>query len=62
MPGLAGKVAYCQFLHDASELKFNEGRLDHFSEGRTEGNDLLVIRLPVVKPRVTVPVIECFLK
>ena len=55
-------MAYCQFLHDASELRFNEGRLEHFSEGRTEAEDLLIIRLPVIKPRMIVPVIECFLK
>ena len=62
VPGLAGKVAYCQFLHDASELRFTEGRVDHFSEGRSAAEDLLIIKLPVVKPPMIVPVIECFLK
>ncbi len=60
--GLAGKVEYAQFLHDGSELLFTEGKVDHFSEGASARDDLLVIKLPAVKPRVEVPVIELFLK
>lgn len=60
--GFAGKVEYAQFLHDASELLFTEKTSEHFSEGRTESDDLLVIPLPPVKPNVVVPVIELFLK
>ncbi|MBR0144924.1 MAG: alpha-L-fucosidase [Clostridia bacterium] len=60
--GLAGKVEYAQFLHDASELLFTEGGVNHFSEGAARGDDLLVIELPPVKPPVLVPVIELFLK
>ncbi len=60
--GFAGKVDYVQFLHDASELLFQEKTVGHFSEARTESDDLLVITLPVVKPPVTIPVIEIFLK
>ena len=62
LPGFAGKVDYAQFLHDASELKFTEREVAHFSEGRTEAEDLLVIELPVLKPRCVVPVVELFLK
>jgi len=62
MHGFAGKVEYAQFLHDASELLFTEKTVSHFSEARTESDDLLVITLPHVKPNVTVPVIELFLK
>lgn len=60
--GLAGRVEYAQFLHDASEIRYTEGGSEHYSEGRAEGEDLLVFNLPVVKPNVTVPVIEVFLK
>lgn len=60
--GLAGKVEYAQFLHDGSEISFTEGGSDHYSEGRAEGKDLLVFKLPVLKPSVIVPVIEVFLK
>ncbi len=62
LPGFAGKVDYAQFLHDASELKFTEREVKHFSEGRTEAEDLLVIELPVLKPGCVVPVVELFLK
>lgn len=60
--GLAGKVEYVQFLHDGSELLFTEGGVDHFSEGASKADDLLVINLPPVKPDSIVPVIELFLK
>lgn len=62
LPGFAGKVDYAQFLHDGSELKFTEKQVAHFSLGATTADDLLVIELPVVKPRQIVPVIELFLK
>ena len=60
--GFAGKVEYMQFLHDGSELLFEEKELSHFSEGRTQRDDLLAVKLPVVQPEVLVPVIEVFLK
>lgn len=62
LPGLAGRVEYAQFLHDASELRFTEGKVDHFSIGAAQEDGLLVIELPPVKPDVLVPVIEIFLK
>ncbi len=62
LKGFAGKVDYAQFLHDGSELLMTEGGVDHFSVGAAKGDDLLVIELPPVKPNVTVPVIELFLK
>ncbi len=62
MKGLAGKVDYAQFLFDGSELKFTEGKVNHFSEGAAQAEDLLVIELPPVKPDTPVPVVELFLK
>ena len=62
LPGLAGKVDYAQFLHDGSEVLFEENQVSHFSEGRTKSDNLLVLTMPVVKPPVIVPVIELFLK
>lgn len=62
MHGFAGKVEYAQFLHDGSELLFSEKESRHFSEGRTTGDDLLVINIPPIQPKVLVPVIELFLK
>jgi len=54
MKGMAGKVKYAQFLHDASEIKMAAG------EGADAGN--LHLSLPVLKPRVEIPVLEVFLK
>ena len=62
LKGFAGKVDYMQFLHDGSELLFEEKTISHFSEGRTQSDDLLTVTLPVVQPDVIVPVIEVFLK
>lgn len=56
MPCLAGKIEYAQFLHDASELKY---RSTAALVGDTMDNTFI---LPTVKPNVTVPVIEVFLK
>jgi alpha-L-fucosidase len=53
LPGLAGKVKYIQFLHDASEIRF--------SEGKGEGAEVTV-SLPVRKPPVEIPELEVFLK
>lgn len=52
LPGLAGKVAYAQLLNDGSEILRKES---------ADSEDLTLI-LPVVKPNVTIPVIEIFLK
>jgi len=60
--GLAGKVKYAQFLHDASEIRFSEGKVQHFGDGLPESSDLLVLNIPHVKPNLIVPVIELFLK
>ena len=62
--GLAGKVEYAQFLHDASEIRYTENVLSQdlgYIE-TTEVAGLLSLRLPPVKPNVVVPVIELFLK
>lgn len=54
LPGLAGKVEYAQFLHDASEVRFS----DH-QEGQERG---VRLNLPVQAPDVEVPVVELFLR
>jgi alpha-L-fucosidase len=47
-------VKYAQFLHDASEIRFNAGT------GESAGD--LSLSLPVRKPPVEIPVLEIFLK
>jgi len=54
LDGMADKVKYVQFLHDASEIRFSRG------SGENAGN--LNLSLPILKPPVEIPVIEVFLK
>ncbi len=51
--GMAGKIKYIQFLHDASEIRF--------SPAGDNKNDL-VLQLPILKPRSEIPVLEVYLK
>ena len=50
MQGLSGEIAYAQFLHDGSEVKFSER------------DGMIRFDLPVVMRWAPVPVIEIFLK
>ena len=61
LDGFAGKIDYAQLLHDASEvqIKHRPDWQNHFGESF---HDTATLHLPVVKPDVTVPVIEVFLK
>jgi alpha-L-fucosidase len=63
-PGLAGKVEYAQLLNDASEVKIMEpGRSSgHGPTAYGSDGDKIILELPVKKPKVTVPVVELFLK
>jgi alpha-L-fucosidase len=61
LPGLAGKVAYAQLLHDASELKLKTTK-GAWLDDVNSADSGLKIELPVRKPDVEVPVIELFLK
>lgn len=51
LPGVADKVQYAQFLHDASEIRCSEAE-----------NNGLVLQLPKDKPPIDIPVVEIFLK
>ena len=62
LPGLGDKVTYAQFLHDGSEIIMKKGSEQHFMHGASPTDDVLILRLPHVKPRMIVPVIELFLK
>jgi alpha-L-fucosidase len=62
LDGFVGKIAYAQFLHDASEIKRLEpGKHDEWSISETT-SDTLTLEIPIIKPDVVVPVIELFLK
>ena len=60
LDGFAGKVEYAQLLNDASEIKM-EGPA-HWQQTLAIREDTLILQLPIVKPNVTVPVIELFMK
>lgn len=63
LKGFAGKIKYAQFLHDGSEVRFTEGKVEHFSARKEkEEADTTILYLPDVKPHCLVPVIEIFLK
>lgn len=62
VPGLAGRVEYAQFLNDASEIPFTEGRIQHWAVMQEADDTVVNFRLPAVRPDVIVPVIEVFLK
>ena len=65
MENMADKVDYAQFLHDGSEILYKTmakrpaGVLTKYGEYEQTS---LIFSLPEVKPDVTVPVIEVFLK
>ncbi len=63
LEGLAGKVEYAQFLHDASEVRMVAGGGAGFGNTVPKGvsPDALTLNLPVHKPDIAVPVIELFL-
>ena len=52
LKGFADRIDYAQFLHDGSEILYD---ID-------EKENAVTFHLPVIKPDVTVPVIEIMLK
>jgi len=63
LDGLAGKVRYAQFLHDASEVIMKEQTTPSDPHSYAQaGKDTLTLRLPIRKPDLAVPVVELVLK
>lgn len=63
MKNIGDKIEYAQFLHDASEIKYTEGKPAWTAGDAPDAMESVTFfRLPVVKPDVLVPVIEIFLK
>lgn len=61
LDGYMGKVTYAQFLHDASEIKF-QGIHAWQASVESTSSKTLTLDLPIVKPDVSIPVIELFLE
>lgn len=60
--GLVGRIKYAQFLHDGSEVLYDEGNLRCLDTGlRADMGNQVVFHLPPVKPACLVPVIEVYL-
>ncbi len=61
LDGLKDRVEYAQLLNDASEVGM---RMSDWHAGQNSAGDrkTLTLTLPIVKPNVTIPVIELFLK
>jgi alpha-L-fucosidase len=64
LPGMASRVRYAQFLHDASEVRRQVVDPAQAAENTRPGGlppGTLTLRLPVQRPDVAVPVVELFL-
>jgi len=61
LPGMAGRVAFAQFLHDGSEVQMNAVPVWQLEQCSVDP-DTLVLTLPVKKPNVPVPVVKLYLK
>ena len=61
LEGYAGKVKYAQLLHDASEVAMSEVKEETWISEDSHTGDL-VLKLPVRKPDVEIPVVELLLK
>lgn len=60
--GLVGRVAYAQFLHDASEVQIRSAVTEiHAGLNAASPEGAVTLELPTIKPTVAVPVIELFL-
>jgi len=65
LPGLATRVEYAQFLHDASEVALevhDQARAAMMTDEPAQPPGTLTLRLPVRRPDVAIPVVELFLR
>jgi alpha-L-fucosidase len=64
LEGLAGKVAYAQLLHDASEVVVSDSDPQASAQNTAAPGfaGVATLELPIQRPEVLVPVVELFLK
>jgi alpha-L-fucosidase len=64
LEGMAGKVAYAQLLHDASEVQVIDSDPDAKAQNTTGPGfaGVATLELPIQRPDVLVPVVELFLR
>jgi alpha-L-fucosidase len=61
LEGHADRVKYAQLLHDASEVRMSTRKSTTWISEDARAGDL-VLRLPILKPDVEIPVVELMLK
>ena len=61
LEGYADKVKYAQLLPDASEVKMSARKATTWITEDSSAGDL-VLKLPILKPGVEIPVVELILK
>jgi alpha-L-fucosidase len=61
LEGYGDKVKYAQLLHDASEVRMSARRDSTWISENGRAGDV-VLRLPILKPAVEIPVVELMLK
>jgi len=61
LEGYADKVKYAQLLHDASEVRMSTRTSTTWITEDGRAGDL-VLRLPILRPGVEIPVVELILK
>ncbi len=61
LDGFADRVKYAQLLHDGSEVRMSTRKATTWITEEARAGDL-VLRLPVLKPDVEIPVVELMLK
>jgi alpha-L-fucosidase len=64
LPGMAGKIAYAQLLHDASEVFITDSDPDARAQNTAMPGfgGVATVELPIQRPDVLVPVVELFLR
>ncbi|MFA5816872.1 MAG: alpha-L-fucosidase [Bacteroidales bacterium] len=60
LEGYSGKIKYAQFLHDASEIAMSLKKSTTWLDEKGK-EDETILKLPVLKPNVEIPVIELIL-
>lgn len=62
LPNLSGRLQYAQLLNDASHVPFRDDKSTAAFDQQKTTSGAVSLKLPALKPEVTVPVVELFLK
>ena len=62
LEGFEDKIEYAQFLHDSSEILITKKRVKEMGDETGQEKEVIFLKIPSLQPKVTIPVIELFLK